>query len=175
MADTVVVTFEVPHYQCLAGEHLSVVGSIRALGHWCPERGVSLTWHEGHMWSGEVAIQKGLDWFYKLVLVNDANQVVRWEGGDDTYQSSVFAPVRIKKWWAGASQAEDRRNDGNNVRCVMHVGSRGVMVDHLPLAVWGRGKKCRNCFWRVMAVERLLSWLGTRGLFPLGLTPSSKV
>ncbi len=52
-------TIEVPHYECALGDHLALVGSIRSLGTWSPERGVALTWQEGHSWVGSAQVAGG--------------------------------------------------------------------------------------------------------------------
>lgn len=80
-ADTIPVSFEVPHCQLAHGDHLRVVGSCPALGAWHVGAAPALEWRAGHRWAATLALPPGRHSF-KLVLVR-ADGSTAWEVGAD--------------------------------------------------------------------------------------------
>lgn len=49
-----VCQFSVPYRPTSPGEAVVICGSVPELGSWDPEKGLKLTWHDGHNWRGRV-------------------------------------------------------------------------------------------------------------------------
>ncbi|KAF8062670.1 IFT46 [Scenedesmus sp. PABB004] len=63
------------------GESLAVVGSGGPLGAWSPAGGLRLTWGEGDVWRGQVALAPGVHEFKCVTVRPDGG--AEWEGGDN--------------------------------------------------------------------------------------------
>ncbi|KAL4422984.1 hypothetical protein ABPG77_005464 [Micractinium sp. CCAP 211/92] len=95
------------------GQSLKLVGSHPALGAWDENRGLPMTWGDGHVWTGEVPLPIGTAVEFKAVkVVGGAGAYSEWEGGsnhvllipDSTTTSSLA--VRVE-WGAGTAVLDD--------------------------------------------------------------------
>eukprot|EP00976_Prorocentrum_cordatum_P060208 1175805-Prorocentrum_minimum.AAC.1 len=82
------------------GSELLVVGNADALGNWKGEHGARLTWFEGDVWRGEVALPEGLDVEFKFVTEH-RHETMEWEAfkGNRRFTMPVDMPVVLYSNW----------------------------------------------------------------------------
>ncbi len=50
------------------------------------------------------------------VVRNSSNEVVRWEGGDDTYQAPLSTNVRLRKYWDSSVASQSKAGGPDAVK-----------------------------------------------------------
>lgn len=74
------------------GEGMRVVGAAEALGAWNSQKGLELTWGEGHVWRGKAALPPGPVEF-KFVIVR--KNALEWEHGAIAGWYSVYVNIAV--------------------------------------------------------------------------------
>jgi hypothetical protein len=79
------------------GQTLRVVGSLPELGAWDPAKAPELTWGDGDVWTGAVALPPGAEASYKFVVYRaDGSAEAEWEDGDDRrVTGSADGPIAV--------------------------------------------------------------------------------
>lgn len=102
-----------------------MVGSSDELGHWDLESGLELSWNEGHVWTGYIAVTAP-KLSYKFVRV-PADGLAEWEDGEDrvlSLQDITQSGIIVQADWD--EPAVHSTSDDSQVRqclCII-IGTR---------------------------------------------------
>jgi len=85
------------------GQHLRVVGSAPELGGWNPASAPELSWNDGDVWTGSVALAG--DAAFKFCVFGGDGEPL-WEDGDDRKVGAGGEPIAVTAEWRGAPPKE---------------------------------------------------------------------
>jgi hypothetical protein len=109
------------------GQTLRVVGSLPELGGWDPSRAPELTWGDGDVWTGAVALPPGAEASYKFVVFRaDGSAEAEWEEGDDRrVTGSADGPIAVNVEFGRRKDKDKERSKRNTEKNNNNGGSNG--------------------------------------------------